>query len=350
MRSSLKESDIEMIKVGIVGGSGYTGGETARMVCTHPEMELVTITSRRQAGLKVTKVHPFLKGFVDIRFDESLSENSDIDLAFLATPHGASMDFAPPLLEKGIKVVDLSGDYRLKMPRDYRQWYGIDHRDVDNLKKAVYGIPELFHDAITSAELVANPGCYPTCSVLATAPLFSEGLVEGKLIVDAKSGTSGAGMEPSQITHHPTCAAGIIPYKVGQHRHTPEIKQALESVGNGSIEVVFTPHLVPIVRGIFSTCYVTLKNKMDHESLYDVYEKFYKGKPFIRVNGTPNIASVAGSNFCEIGFELAGEKNVVVMATIDNLTKGGAGQAVQNANIMFGLDETTGLNFPGLGV
>lgn len=326
------------------------GGETARMVCIHPEMELVTMTSRRQAGIKITKLHPFLKGFVDLRFDEGISEDSDIDLAFLATPHGASMDFAPPLLERGIKVVDLSGDYRLKMPREYRQWYGIDHRDIDNLKKAVYGIPELFHDAITSAELVANPGCYPTCAVLATAPLFFEGLVEGKLIVDAKSGTSGAGMAPSQITHHPTCAAGVIPYKVGQHRHTPEIRQALESLGDVDVDVVFTPHLVPIVRGIFSTCYMTLKEKMDHESLYNIYDEFYKGKKFVRVNGTPNVASVIGSNFCEIGFEFSGKKDVVVMASIDNLTKGGAGQAVQNANLMFGLDEAMGLNFPGLGV
>jgi len=339
-----------MIKVGIIGGSGYTGAETARMVCTHPEMELVTMTSRRQAGIKVSKTHPFLKGFVDLRFDQALSENSDIDLAFLATPHGASMDHVPSLLERGIKVVDLSGDYRLNMPREYRQWYGIDHRDVVNLNKAVYGMPELFHDAITSAQLVANPGCYPTCAVLATAPLFANGLVEGKLIVDAKSGTSGAGVEPTQITHHPTCAASVTPYKVGQHRHTPEIRQALETVGQGEVDVVFTPHLVPIVRGILSTCYMTLNEKMDHESLYEVYEDFYKKSPFIRVNGTPNIASVSGSNFCEIGFELAGERNLVVMATIDNLTKGGAGQAVQNANIMFGLDQSTGLKFPGLGV
>jgi len=339
-----------MIRVGIVGGSGYTGGETTRLVCTHPEMELVAMTSRRQAGIKVSKVHPFLKGFVDLRFNHVLSEDSDIDLAFLATPHGASMDFAPALLERGIKVVDLSGDYRLKVPREYRKWYGIDHRDTDNLDRAVYGIPELFHDAIASAQLVANPGCYPTSAVLATAPLFADGLVEGKLIVDAKSGTSGAGAEPSQITHHPTCAGGITPYKIGKHRHTPEIKQVLETVGNGEVDVVFTPHLVPIVRGILTTCYLTLHEKMDHESLYNIYEEFYQGSPFIRVNGTPNIASVVGSNFCEVGFEVVGGRNLVVMAVIDNLTKGGAGQAVQNANLMFNLDETTGLGFPGLGV
>ena len=339
-----------MIKVGIVGGSGYTGGETARLICNHPDMELITMTSRRHPGVKITKVHPFLEGFVDLRFDEGVSEDSEIDIAFIATPYGASMDFIPSLMQRGIKVVDLSGDYRLKDPRDYRQWYGIDHKDIDNLKRAVYGIPELFHDAIASAELVANPGCYPTCAVLATAPLFAEHLVEGKLIVDAKSGTSGAGAEPSTTTHHPTCGAGIIPYKIGQHRHTPEIKMALESISEGELEVVFTPHLVPIVRGILCTCYVTLKEKTDHEYLYHLYEKYYKGKRFVRVNGTPQIASVAGSNFCEIGFEFANERNLVVMGTVDNLTKGGAGQAVQNANIMFGLNEANGLNFPGLGV
>ncbi len=339
-----------MIKVGIIGGSGYTGGETARMVCMHPKMELIEMTSRRQAGIKVNKVHPFLQGFVDLRFDREMAEDPDIDLAFLATPHGASMDFVPSLLDKDIKVVDLSGDYRLKMPGEYRQWYAMDHRDVDNIDKAVYGLPELFREAISSTQLVANPGCYPTGAVLATAPLFSEELVEGKLIVDAKSGTSGAGAEPTQITHHPTCASGVTPYKVGQHRHTPEIRQALEMVGNENVEVIFTPHLVPIVRGIMSTCYLTLKEKMDHEALYHIFEEFYQNEPFVRLNGTPNIASVAGSNFCEIGFEFAGEKELVVMSAIDNLTKGGSGQAVQNANLMLGLDETTGLMSPGLGV
>jgi N-acetyl-gamma-glutamyl-phosphate reductase len=339
-----------MIRTGIIGGSGYTGGEIARLICGHPHFELELMTSRRHAGLKVSKVHPFLEGFIDFRFDEALAEDNDLDLVFLATPHGASMDVVPHLLERGFKVVDMSGDYRLGDPGIYRQWYGMDHRDSGNLGKAVYGLPELFKEAIASAQFVANPGCYPTCAILATAPLFANDLVQGRLIVDAKSGTSGAGAEPSAITHHPNCGGNVKPYKVGAHRHTPEIEMALERLSGSDVEVIFTPHLVPIVRGILCTCYAQLKEKMDHEDLFEIYDQFYKGKRFMRVNGIPQISSVVGSNFCEVGFEFAGSDSVVTMATLDNLTKGGAGQAVQNANIMFRLEEWAGLNFPGLGV
>jgi len=338
-----------MIKVGIVGGSGYTGGEIARLICNHPEMQLVSMTSRRHPGVRVCKVHPSLEGFVEMRFDETIRGNG-LDLVFVSTPYGASMDIIPDLLSSGIKVVDLSGDYRLKDAKAYRRWYGIDHRDVENLEKAAYGIPEIFREEIARADLVANPGCYPTCTILATAPLFAEDIVEGRIIVDAKSGTSGAGMEPAKFTHHPNCGANIIPYKVGSHRHTPEIQQALEILSKAPVEAVFTPHLVPIVRGILCTCYVRLKTPVDHEGLYSIYRRYYAGRRFVRVNTVPSISSVVGSNFCEVGFEFAGNGNIVVMGTLDNLTKGGAGQAVQNANIMFGLDESTGLNFPGLGV
>lgn len=338
-----------MIKVGIVGGSGYTGGEIARLISNHPEMELVSMTSRRHPGMRVCKVHPFLEGFVDLRFDDAI-KGDGMDLVFVATPYGASMDIIPSLLDSGIKVVDLSGDYRLKDPKAYRAWYGIEHKDIGNLKRAAYGIPELCREEIARADLVANPGCYPTCTIITTAPLFANGLVEGKIIVDAKSGTSGAGMEPTSLTHHPNCGANIIPYKVGSHRHTPEIQQALERVSNSPVEVVFTPHLMPIVRGIFCTCYTRLNASVDHEELYSIFRHFYRGSRFVRVKAVPSISSVVGSNFCEVGFEFAGNGNIVVMGTLDNLTKGGAGQAVQNANIMFGLDEATGLNFPGLGV
>jgi N-acetyl-gamma-glutamyl-phosphate reductase len=339
-----------MAKAAIVGGSGYTGGELARILCRHPKISLSTITSRQHPGVKVSKVHPYLQGFVDIRFDEKLNGGMDYDIVFVATPYGASMDIIPDILGKGIKVVDLSGDYRLKDPNIYRKWYGIDHKDSKNLLTSAYGIPELFKNDIVESQLVANPGCYPTCAVLALAPLIAEGLIESRIIVDAKSGTSGAGMEPTKLTHHPNCGANVIPYKVGSHRHTPEIQMALDMMSGGASEVVFTPHLIPIVRGILCTSYVRLAKSASHDDLYSVYEKYYADKRFVRVDIVPSIPSVVGSNYCEIGYEFAGNGNVVVMSTVDNLVKGGAGQAVQNANLMLGLEESTGLDFPGLGV
>lgn len=339
-----------MIDAGIIGGSGYTGGELARLICNHPEITLKAMTSRKHAGVRVNKIHPSLKGFVDLSFENEIKESADLDLVFVATPYGASMGLIPVLLDSGVKVVDLSGDYRLDDPQLYRQWYGIEHKDHENLGKAVYGIPELFADQIASSDLVANPGCYPTSAILSTAPLFAEGLVNGKLIVDAKSGSSGAGMEPSTFTHHPNCGASISPYQVGSHRHTPEIQMGLQKLCKEKVKVTFTPHLIPVVRGILCTSYCELKEEMEHEELYSIYQKYYGDKKFIRVNSIPSMPSVIGSNFCEIGFEFSGTEDVVLMATLDNLTKGAAGQAIQNANLMFGLDEAAGLDFPGLGV
>jgi N-acetyl-gamma-glutamyl-phosphate reductase len=269
---------------------------------------------------------------------------------FAATPHGASMDVVPELTASGVKVIDLSGDYRLFDPELYKKWYGLEHRDKDNLTKAVYGIPELFRDKIKGASLVANPGCYPTCSSLALAPLFANGLVEERVIIDAKSGTSGAGAEPTKATHHPNCGASLTPYKVGAHRHMPEIKMILERISGSSVELVFTPHLVPVVRGMLCTSYPRLKEPMKREDLDALYRDFYSGSRFVKFEPIPTMQSVAGSNFVEIGFEIVGERNLVVMSTLDNLVKGASGQAIQNCNIMFGLDEKTGLDFPGLGV
>jgi N-acetyl-gamma-glutamyl-phosphate reductase len=338
-----------MISAAIIGGSGYTGGELARLLCRHPEIRLKAMTSRQHAGIKVGKVHPFLNGFVDLNFTEKLQGN-DFDVVFVATPHGASMDVVPELMASGVKCIDLSGDYRLRDPEIYKKWYGIEHRDIGNLSKAVYGIPELFRDRIKGADLVANPGCYPTCSSLALAPLFSKGLVEERVIIDAKSGTSGAGAEPTKASHHPNCGASITPYKVGVHRHTPEIKMVLECVSGSPVEVIFTPHLVPVVRGMLCTSYPHLKEPMEREDIAALYRDFYVGSRFIKFESVPTMQSVASSNFIEIGFEMAGERNVVAMSALDNLVKGGSGQAIQNCNIMFGLDEKTGLDFPGLGV
>lgn len=339
-----------MIKAAVVGGSGYTGSELARLLCRHPEIDLTAMTSRQNAGVPVAKVLPSLQGFTDLIFDAQLDDRADLDMVFLATPHGASMELAPGLMSRGLKVIDLSGDYRLKDPAVYEEWYGHAHKDHEGLSQAVYGMSELFREDIAGAKLVANPGCYPTCSVLSLAPLFAHGLVDERVIVDAKSGTSGAGAELSKATHHPVCGASITPYKVVGHRHTPEIQMALESMAGRRTGVVFTPHLLPIVRGMLTTSYVTLKKDKSKDELGALYDSYYSGRRFIRRVAVPSIPSTVGSNFAEVGLELADLGTVVAMGALDNLVKGAAGQAVQNANIMFKLDETVGLDFPGLGV
>lgn len=339
-----------MVKAAIIGGSGYTGGELARLLCRHPKITLEAMTSRRLAGTKVAEEHSYLQGFIDLKYEKAIGEKERYDIIFVAAPHGASMEIVPSLLERDTRVVDLSGDYRLHDSILYRKWYGLEHKDAKNLVISAYGIPELFRDEIARAKLVANPGCYPTCTCLGLAPLISNDVVEGKVIVDAKSGTSGAGMEPTNMTHHPTCGAQIIPYKVGTHRHSPEIQMALEKLAGSPVEVVFTPHLMPIVRGMLCTSYVQLKKGIDKGALLRLYADFYSGKRFVRMVDSPSISAVVGSNFCEVGLELVGSDTVVVMSTLDNLVKGASGQAIQNANIMLGLPEESGLDFPGLGV
>ena len=339
-----------MIKTAVVGGSGYTGSELARILCRHPKFHLEAMTSRQNAGVPVSRVLPSLHGFTDLVFEAQLKDGADLDLVFLATPHGASMQIAPQLRSRGIRVVDLSGDYRLSDPKVYEKWYGHAHSDPDGLSEAVYGMTELFRDQIARAELVANPGCYPTCSVLSLAPLVANDLIDGKIIIDAKSGTSGAGAETSKATHHPACGATITPYKIVGHRHTPEIGEALGDVGGYEPGVIFTPHLLPIIRGMLTTSYVTLKKDKNKEELNALYEKYYSGRRFVRRVAVPSIPSILASNFVEVGTEMAEMNTVVVMGALDNLVKGASGQAVQNANVMFGMDETVGLDFPGLGV
>lgn len=339
-----------MIKAAVVGGSGYTGSELARILSRHPGISLAAITSRQNAGIPIAKALPFLKGFTDLAFTEALDENGDYDLVFLATPHNVSMKLAPGLLSRGIRVVDLSGDYRLGSAETYKKWYGHEHVDPENLDRAVYGLPELFREDIVNASLVANPGCYPTCSILSLAPLLSSGLAEGKVIVDAKSGTSGAGQEPSRATHHPTCGSSITPYKVGTHRHSPEVKMVLDRLSGEDVEIVFTPHLLPIVRGMLTTSYVTVSPDTSADEIAAAYRRMYDREFFVHMTPIPSIPSTVGANFCEVGFEKVGSTTVVAMGALDNLVKGAAGQAVQNANIMFKFEESLGINFPGLGV
>ncbi len=338
-----------MTRIGIIGGTGYTGGELARLLCRHPGIEIAAMTSRQNAGRPVSEVHPYLKGYVDLAFTERISDTKDLDLVFVATPHGVAMSEVPPLLEQGVKAIDLSGDYRLRDPELYEKWYGHQHTDVDNLRNAVYGLPELFRDRIRGADLVANPGCYATSAILACAPLMKSGLVEDDVVVDSKSGTSGAGMVPSARTHHPNCSTCVIPYSIGTHRHTPEIEMAVDMFAGSSMDLTFVPHLVPIVRGILSDCYLTLKKDASQEDVDAVYEKQYGKERFVHYTKDPLSREVAGSNHAEVSARVLG-KHIAAFGAIDNLVKGASGQAVQCMNLMLNLDEAAGLDFPGLGV
>ncbi|NLL94575.1 MAG: N-acetyl-gamma-glutamyl-phosphate reductase [Thermoplasmatales archaeon] len=336
-----------MKRIGIIGGTGYTGSELARILCCHPGVEIVSMTSRQSAGERVGDVHSHLKGLIDISFTSEIT--GDPDLVFVATPHGVSMHEVPGFMASGVRCIDLSGDYRMHDAEKYEKWYGKKHVDPGNIPKSVYGLPELFRDKIRGAKLVANPGCYATAAILACAPLVSKGLVEKEVNIDAKSGTSGAGASPSPRLHHPNCGASVIPYGVGTHRHTPEIEEILHRYSGKSIELFFVPHLVPIVRGILVDCYMTLRKDMTQDEIANVYRKQYEGEHFVSYREHPSIAGVVASNFAQVGFTKFGGR-VVSYGVIDNLVKGASGQAVQNMNIMFGFDEKEGIAAPGLGV
>ncbi|MDR0778872.1 MAG: N-acetyl-gamma-glutamyl-phosphate reductase [Methanomassiliicoccaceae archaeon] len=337
-----------MKKIGIIGGTGYTGGELARILCAHPDIEIAAMTSRQSAGKKVSDTQTNLKGYIDIKYTESLA-GVDLDLIFVATPHGVAMKEAPSLLDSGIKVIDMSGDYRLHDASVYKKWYGHDHTDPKYLKDSVYGMPELFRKEIKKAKIVANPGCYATATILATAPLLMAKAVKNDFIVDAKSGTSGAGMVPSPRIHHPFCGESIIPYSVGNHRHQPEMESVLDIVSKAGPKILFSPHLLPIVRGILSACYMTAINDITNEDIAKIYEKQYKDEPFVHFVEEPSIRAVVCSNHCQVNAKIFDEK-IVAFGTIDNLVKGASGQAVQCANLMLGSKETAGLNTPGMGV
>lgn len=338
-----------MTRIGIIGGTGYTGGELARLLCRHPDVEIAAMTSRQNAGRPVAEAHPYLRGYVDLEFSERISDADDLDLVFVATPHGVAMSEIPGLLERGIKAIDLSGDYRFHDAELYEKWYGHHHTDVENLSKAVYGLPELFRDSIRGADLVANPGCYATSAILACAPLVKSGLVEGFAIIDSKSGTSGAGMTPSARTHHPNCADAVIPYSVGTHRHTPEIEAAVGMFSGVKTNVLFVPHLVPVVRGILSDCYFEAAGDISQEDVDGVFERQYGQERFVHYVKDPLSSEVAGSNHAEVSSRVLGGR-VVAFGALDNLVKGASGQAVQCMNLMLKLDESAGLDFPGLGV
>ncbi len=337
-----------MIKAGIVGGTGYTGVELLRILVAHPEVELSVITSRSEAGQAVSSLYPNLRGHVDIAFSEPDVESlSACDIVFFATPNGTAMKMVPQLLGSGVKVIDLAADFRLKDPAVWKQWYGMDHACVDVLEEAVYGLPELNRESIRSARIVANPGCYPTAVSLGFIPLIEHALIDDQhLVADAKSGVSGAGRGASVATLLCEATESVKPYGVDGHRHLPEIRQVLSGVAGHEVGLTFVPHLMPMIRGIEASLYGVLKT--DASELHALYEQRYGSEPFVDVmplGSMPETRSVKGSNMCRISvFRPQGGDTVVVSSVIDNLVKGAAGQAVQNMNLMFGLDETLGIN------
>jgi len=343
-----------MLKVGIYGASGYTGQELLRLLLRHPQAGVVALTSRRYAGVPVSDIYPVFVGLTDLAFVDASPEDvaGAADIVFLALPHGVSMAVAPIFLKAGKKVIDLSADFRLHDVATYEKWYSR-HTAPDIIKESVYGMPELYGDEIAKARLVANPGCYPTSVILGLAPLLKANWIDdSSIIADSKSGVSGAGREPQVGTLFCEIDGGFKAYKVGEHRHTPEMEQEISILAGCDVRISFTPHLLPITRGILSTIYATLQKDVTTAELIDLYRAFYKGKKFVRVYkaGTfPNISSVRGSNYCDIGLTVdARTKRVIIICAIDNLVKGAAGQAIQNMNLMCGLSEDTGLTMISL--
>ena len=334
-------------RIGLIGATGYTGSELVRILKNHPDVELALITSESRAGEKFSDVHPFFQGIVDDQlYTADKVDEMDLDLVFLALPHGVSMDFVKRFAGRNLKIVDLSGDFRLDSPEVYQEWYGKEHHYKEGFAQAVYGLPELFKDKIQQAELVANPGCFPTSAILALAPLMKERLITDRVIVDAKSGVTGAGVKPKSVTHFSNASDNFKAYGLKTHRHTIEIQGTLEHFSDTRASIQFTPHLLPVDRGILSTVYAQPKHEITREQIKKLYQSFYQDKPFVRLcESAPAIKDVRASNYCNIYVDYDERtRNIIIVSVIDNLVKGAAGQAVQNMNLMFGLKETAGLN------
>lgn len=336
-----------MIKVGVVGGTGYTGVELLRLLVLHPEVELSVVTSRSESGRKISDLYPNLRGHLDIEFTEPDVERlAECDLVFFATPNGIAMKSVPALLEKGVKVIDLAADFRIEDAELWSQWYGMEHACPELLKEAVYGLPETSREQIANARLVANPGCYPTAVQLGFLPLIKAGLVDvSGLIADTKSGASGAGRGANVGTLLCEASESMKAYKADGHRHLPEIRQCLQWHSDDQVGLTFVPHLTPMIRGIHATLYANLTQ--DADDLQALFEQAYKDEPFVDVmppGSHPETRSVKGANTCRIAVHKPQNGNtVIILSVIDNLVKGAAGQAVQNMNIMMGLDEEMGL-------
>jgi N-acetyl-gamma-glutamyl-phosphate reductase common form len=337
------------LRVAIFGGSGYGGSELLRILLLHPEVEIKLVTANEHAGKAVSDVHKNLLGLTDLQFTKAPDESedlSDFDCLFLALPHGQAMEIAPRL-PQSLKLIDLSGDFRLRDASVFAEHYGREHTAMNAQSQFVYGLTETNREAIKTARWVANPGCFATATLLGLAPLVANGLLSCRVIVDAKTGSSGSGAKPAANTHHPQRSNSFYAYKPFTHQHVPEIEQELRAVGDWNNELVFMTHSLPVARGIFASIYTETKRDMTGAEARSLFEDFYGDSFFVRlVDGSPDINWVKATNFCDIGFAARG-RQLVVFTAIDNLVKGAAGQAVQNMNLMFGLDEKTGLMLTG---
>jgi N-acetyl-gamma-glutamyl-phosphate reductase len=337
------------IRTAIFGGSGYGGSELLRILLFHPSAEIVLVTANEHAGKRVSEVHRNLLGLTDLSFQKApddLDELTDVDIAFFALPHGQAMDLIPKLPER-VKAIDLSGDFRIDDSAVFQQYYKLEQSSADLQKQFAYGLTETNREAILGANYIANPGCFATATILALAPMVHSGLLSGKVIVDAKTGSSGSGAKAAANTHHPQRMNSFYAYKPFTHQHVPEIAQHLGRLGTFENDLVFMTHSLPVARGIFASCYMETTANLTNEDLRNIYSSFYNGAFFVRlVDGSPDINWVKNTNFCDIGMFSNGTQ-IVVFSAIDNLVKGAAGQAVQNMNLMFGLEETSGLIFAG---
>ena len=337
------------IKIAVFGGSGYGGSELLRILLFHPNAEIVLVTANEHAGKAVGEVHRNLYGICNLKFETApadLSELKNIDAAFFALPHGQALNLIPQLPEN-VKAIDLSGDFRLTDADVFQEFYKLEHTAGDLQKQFVYGLTETNREAIKNAGYIANPGCFATATLLALAPMVKSGLLTGKIIVDAKTGSSGSGAKAAANTHHPQRMNSFYAYKPFTHQHVPEIRQHLREIGAFENDFVFMTHSLPVARGIFASCYVETTVNLTNEDLKKLFELYYKDSFFVRlVEGSPDINWVKTTNFCDIAAHSDG-KQIAVFAALDNLVKGAAGQAVQNMNLMFGLDERTGLMMVG---
>ena len=334
------------LRIGIFGGSGYGGSELLRILLFHPNVEVLFVTANEQAGKPIGEVHRNLNGLTNLNFIKDPEDLSNIDCVFLALPHGQAMDIVPRL-PNNVKAIDLSGDFRLRDQSVFEKHYKQPHTAMHAQAEFVYGLTETKREAIRDARLIANPGCFATATLLGLAPLVANGLLIGRVIVDAKTGSSGSGAKAAANTHHPQRMTSFYAYKPFTHQHVPEIEQELAHVGDWTTELVFMTHSLPVARGIFASIYAEGKSELTEAELRNVFAEFYRESFFVRlVNGSPDINWVKTTNFCDIGFAVRG-KQIVVFSAIDNLVKGAAGKAVQNMNLMFGLDEKTALVLVG---
>lgn len=344
------------LNVGIIGASGYTGSELIRLLAGHPEVKVTYVTANQYQGTKVTELYPHLTVITDAVYEayDLKTALGKADIFFLALPHGKAMEVGPELVDAGGKVVDLSGDFRLAGKDIYEAWYKTEHTRPDFIGKAVYGLPEIYEEKIKNAGFISNPGCYPTGALLALAPLLSEKLIiTDSIIVDSLSGVSGAGRDPKPATHFCMVDESLTAYKVGGvHQHTPEIEQYLSDMAGEAVTISFTPHLMPVSRGILTTAYAAAAVPVRLNDLIGLYEAFYRDKPFVHIvpkGHYPQTKSVMGSNYCHIGLALDERTGrIIVISAIDNLVKGASGQAIQNMNIMMGLPQDMGLKSAGL--